>query len=329
LFRRRFAAAAIVVAMPALFLLLRQQGAPPLTAILVSASIIPIFVSALTGQLFEVVSKLHQDIMPLQRIQLSGALMRLVTIAGAASLLPSAWIASIAAGAAQAWMTSRQRLLARSRVEPSAEPISSDKKHIVRQVRRMAPGAVYFAFSGQINVWLISAFGEADVIAQVGALGRLAMGFNIVMAVFSMLFVPRFARIGPVNGASLLRWFWRAQVGLAALLSAIVIAIAAFPSAALALLGPKYALLETEVVLAAAGGAAAQFAGSAFTLAAARGVIANPLFTLPAAILVQALLAFVLPVSTAAGVLWLGILANLVFWLIHAVNFSRNAFRAG
>jgi hypothetical protein len=108
-----------------------------------------------------------------------------------------------------------------------------------------------------------------------------------------------------------------------------VIAIAAFPSAALALLGPKYALLETEVVLAAAGGAAAQFAGSAFTLAAARGVIANPLFTLPAAILVQALLAFVLPVSTAAGVLWLGILANLVFWLIHAVNFSRNAFRAG
>jgi hypothetical protein len=323
--RRRFAAVAVLVSLPILFLMLREQGASFGAALLVAASIVPLFLSSLTGQMLEVVPRLHQRLTDLQRIQLSGAGLRLATMASAAALLPYAWLASLAAGLAQTWTAWRVRRLAGDFVNLDVPPDPVARNEILQQVRRMAPGAVYYAFAGQIGVFLISMFGSTESVAQVGALSRLTMVFTIATAVFSLIVVPRFARLQGSHRRDVLRTFWQAQLALGAGLAVVVFWVSVFPDVALSVLGPGYALLKSEVGLAAAGAALALLSGTAYALGAARGVVASPWFVVPFAVTVQVALILSLPMATVAGVLWLGILSNLAFWLTHTIYFTRAA----
>jgi hypothetical protein len=321
LLRRRFALIAGAVALPVLCLLLLRQGASWQTAMLVCLSILPLFISTLTGQLYEAVGRLHQVLWPLQRTQLLGMALRVVLSTGALLLLPFAWIASVAAGLAQMWVTVRQRAIARDKADLRAAPDHDDRINMRQQVARIAPGAVYYAFSGQINIWIISIFGTSQTVAQVGALGRLAMVFNVLMAVISLVLVPRFARL-PAVAQRLRLWFWRSQVAVALVLLAMVLTVAAFPEHVLWVLGPRYASLQQELLIAVVAGALALQAACAYMLSAARGIVINPVLMIPAAIAMQVLLTAVLPVSTTAGVLWLGLLVSLFTWLMQSGYFA-------
>jgi hypothetical protein len=318
--RRRLAVVSTLAAVPILYLLLRQQGATLPIALVTSLSIMPMFLATLSGQLLEVVLKLHQEIRPLQRIQLRGAALRLLLTAGAVAAFPYAWIASAASGLAQVWATLSTRRLTAGLVDLDAEPESEATSAIVSQIKRMAPGAVYYALAGQINVWLISILGTARSVAEVGALGRLTMAFGILTGIMSLLYVPRFARL-PHGGARARRLFLAMQAALGLGLGAVVVLTWLFPGAVLALLGPKYASLRDQVTLAVAGGAAGLLASATYSLSAARGVVLSPIVVLPTAIAIQILLAVTLPVWTVAGVLWLALLSNLAFWLLHGANF--------
>ena len=55
--------------------------------------------------------------------------------------------------------------------------------------------SIYFCFSGQITIWLISIFGNTTSIAEVGALGRLAMRLNIFTVRFSIIVIPWYAKL--------------------------------------------------------------------------------------------------------------------------------------
>jgi len=112
------------------------------------------------------------------------------------------------------------------------------------------------------------------------------------------------------------------QLGLLVPLGAIIALVAAFPSATLTLLGHEYLGLKREVVLIAISGALGTLTGAAYALAAARGVVTSPWVAVPMALLVQVGLVATLPMSTVAGVLWLGVLSNLVLWLVYSLNFS-------
>lgn len=325
--RRQFGALAALVSMPVLYLLLTQQGAPTTSALLIAVSIVPLFLSSLSGQVLEIVPRLHQRLMSLQRIQISGAVLRLVASISLVTLLPYAWLANIGNGLGQLWTVWRLRRLGGELASLDEAPDLSARQNIVQQVRRTAPSAVYYAFAGQISVWLISILGSTESVAQVGALGRLAVVFNVISAIFTLVFVPRFARMDVDQGTALLQRYWMVQLTMAASLALLVSWVAVFPTLALAVLGPAYANLTHEVVLAAAGGALGLLSGSAYVLGSARGVVIAPWFVVPFAILVQAVLILSLPMSTVAGVLWLGVLTNLTFWITHAVYFSGVAIK--
>ena len=320
--RRRFALGAIIVAMPAVFLQLRQQGAAVLAALLVTASILPLLVSSITGQVLEVVPRLHQRLGRLQRIQLSGAGLRFLSAVAIIPLFPYAWLASLGAGLAQTWATWRTRRLAGSLADLNAPPDRSASREMTRLVARAAPGAIYYALAGQITVWLIALLGTTRAVAQVGALSRLAMVYNVVTAAFTVMVVPRFARAQFARDSRALAVYWRVQLALLVPLGIITLLVAAFPGTVLLLLGREYLGLTREVVLSAVGGALGTLAGSAYALAAARGVITSPWLAVPLALLIQIGLIMTLPMSTVSGVLWLGVLSNLAFWLTYALNFS-------
>lgn len=325
--RRQLGAAVALLSMPVLYILLRQQGASPGTSLLTAASIIPLFLSALSTQILEVVPRLHQRLGDLQRIQLAGAGLRLVAATGLVTLLPYAWLANLGAGLGQAWAAWRVRKLGTTLANMESAPDLAARAQILHQVRRTAPSAVYYAFAGQISVWLISILGSTESVAQVGALGRLAAIFNVITAVFTLVFVPRFARMRADSTSGPLQRYWQVQLAMVSALGAVVVLVSLFPHLTLAILGPDYAQLTREVVLAAAGGALGVLSGSAYALGSARGVVMPPWFVVPAAILAQAILIASLPISTVTGVLLLGVLTNLTFWLMHALYFTGVAMK--
>ena len=325
--RHRFALIVIVIAMPFVFVQLRQQRAGASAALLVTASILPTLLSSISNQVLEVVPRLHQRLAQLQRIQLCGAALRFLSAVAFVSLFPFAWLATVGAGVAQTWATWRVARMARTLADLQAPPDPAASREMARLVARAAPNAIYYALSGQITVWLIAFLGTTHAVAQVGALGRLAMVYNVVNAAFTVMVVPRFARAQFAAGAAAVAVFWRVQLLLLAPLLMIIALVTAFPGAVLMVLGHEYLGLNTEVVLVAVSGALATLSGIAYALAAARGVIISPWLALPLALLTQVGLLMTLPVSTVAGVLWLGLLTNLGFWCLYSLNYTLAALR--
>jgi O-antigen/teichoic acid export membrane protein len=325
--RRIFAVLAMTVAIPFVFAQLRQQGAESSTALLVTLSILPLLLSSITVQVLEVVPRLHQRLGGLQRIQLASAALRFLSTVAAVSLYPLAWLATLGAGIAQTWAMWRTARLAGTLAELQAAPDRSASREMTRMVARAAPNAIYYALSGQITVWLIAFLGTTSAVAQVGALGRLAMIYNVVTAAFTVMVVPRFARAQFAQRRGALTRYWRAQLALLVPLGLIMAVVAVFPRTVLLLLGTQYLDLLTEVLLAAAGGAVGTLAGIAYALAAARGVITSPWLVVPVALLVQAGLILSLPMSTVSGVLWLGVFSNLTLWTIYSLYFTCAVLR--
>ncbi len=318
--RRRMALLALLLALPLSYFLLRRQGAASTSAVLICLSIVPLFVSSLTGQLLQVVPRLHQQIRTLQVWQLLCAIARIVLTAIVVMLCPWTWLVIGCAGAAQAYLSWQTRRLAAERADLSAPPNLAARREIQRLVRSNCVNAAYYAFESQITIWLISIFGRTHGIAQVGALSRLNMAFTILSSTFALIVIPRFARLAASH--RILRHYGAMQLGMLAVLSLIVGFVACFPQVPLWLLGPSYGQLTREVVLSIAGGALTVMSGCAYLGAAARSVVLTPWVVVPLALVMQAVLIYLLPVGTVAGLLWLTILTNLVFWASHVVNFA-------
>jgi hypothetical protein len=135
----------------------------------------PAFVAALSSRILNTPLRLHQQIWPLQRISVGANLLRL---AGTIPVL-FAWPAAIGAllvnGVAEIFANRRLRRAAAPYADFAAAPDADAKTHIVAMVRRILPNAVYFSFSSQLGVFLVSFFGSAVAIAQIGALSRIGM----------------------------------------------------------------------------------------------------------------------------------------------------------
>lgn len=118
-----------------------------------------------------------------------------------------------------------------SRVSPSY------RREIVKMVMPLLPGQIFFALQGQITIFIASTFGGSLALAQVGAVGRFAQGFVILMALNSYVFLPRIARSRNIE---LKQNIVLALGGMSALLGLIVIIGFSFPGLLTLLLGPKY-----------------------------------------------------------------------------------------
>lgn len=323
--RRRLAIIALLFAMPATWELLIHHGAGRLDAALLCVSIVPVFVASLNGQLLQIVPRLHQQLRDLQGQQLVAGVARFGLTGAIVLLWPSAWTVTLCAAVTQIWLARGARRLAARHADLGT---GADKAALVA-IRRLVVGncgnAIYYAFEGQIIIWLVSIFGKVSAVAEVGALGRLNMGFSILSATYGLVIAPQFSRLP--DSPQVLRRYWVLQAGLAGILSLIVAAVACFPGVPLLLLGSAYGHLVHEVILSTIGGAFTVLSGCAYLSAAARGVVITPWFIVPFALTLQAVLVWLLPVDTVAGLLWLTILSNMAFWMAHVVNFARHSRR--
>jgi O-antigen/teichoic acid export membrane protein len=320
--RRRLALIAAGVAIPLILALCRRQGATWFAAVLVALSILPTFLASITGQLLEAVPRLHQRLWRLQRIQIASNLGRLATLAAVVPVAPFAAVATVITGVPQ-WIANwRLRLLAAEDADLERRPDALVRQHLIRQLRRTMPGAVYYSLSGQVAIWLIALRGGTTSVASVGALGRLAMAFAVFTAVFNVIIVPRFARLQSSERDLTLRRYWQSQAVLAAACMVPVAAVALFPDAVLAILGPQYGGLRLEALLVAGSSVVGVLENAAYVLAATRGVVAPPALSIPTLIIVQAALIALIPLDSMTGVILIGGLSTFSRWLLYCGYFS-------
>jgi len=309
--RKKFTIGSLVIATPALLYLPRHHGASWLMSGLIIVSLIPAFFTGLSGTLLEIVFKLRQNIVPLQKIQVMNNAGRLGLLSAMLFIFPWTFVVLLAAGLPQIWANIRLKALSAGYADWNQKPDAAVRKEILYIVKRVIPGAIYYCLSGQITIWLISIFGTSKALAQMGALGRLAMVLSLFGVLFSTLVSPRFARL-TANKNLLLKRFFHIMTGITVLTLFIVGFTWLFPTQVLWILGKSYSNLKTELVLNIAASCLNLIWGSAYVLGTSRGWTINPIVSIPVSILAIVCGALLINVSTLKGVLVLNLFVALI-----------------
>jgi hypothetical protein len=272
-----------------------------------------------------VVPRLRSDVSRIQTIDLSGALARFLALAVLMYLFLNGAVA-LAVGSAtlllQYWML---RAYVARVIDVRAPENPEDRAAMVGFIKSQAANAVFFCVQGQITVFLISIFGrQVSSIAEVGALGRLAMIFAVLSHLLANVFAPAFARCQNVRQ---LRWQYAAIVGAVAAFSLAIIGGAVFfPREFLFVLGNKYAHLERELLLMVAGAVITAMASTLWSLNAAKAWIAGSWLYIPLTLTTQLALIPMTDFSSVSGVLTFNLISAIPSLLLNLV-LSYRGFR--
>ncbi|MGB3801185.1 MAG: hypothetical protein WA952_15320 [Lewinella sp.] len=319
--RRQFAVFSLLVSLPILFFLLREQGMIWWHSVLLILCLTPTFWAALSGSLLQVVPKLHQDVNDLLKINVSINISRVLVTLPFVFFFPFASVAILATGASQVMGNLRFRKLSLRKADWKTDSDPVYREQIMGTVKRILPGSIYYCVSGQITVWLVAIFGSTESIANLGAIGRLMVILTLVRMVVDMLITPRYARLPSVKKAVIARFFQILAL-VALLCSFIVGAVYLFPEEFLWILGDKYADLEYEVFLMTISSCLSLVSGTAHNLSTSRGVIPNPYLFIGTTIVSQiALLALVVDYTTLAGVIMFSIYGSLINLAYRLIDF--------
>jgi O-antigen/teichoic acid export membrane protein len=314
--RKKFAVISLFISLPILFYLLLHNGAGWLTSIMIVLSIIPAFYATLSDSLLEIPLKLNQSILPLQRNQVMVSFGRLLMVAATIFLFPFAYLSILTSGIARIYGNIRLKKHTNVYADTSETEDPVAKKEISLIVRKSLPGLIYYCFSGQISTWIISIFGTPASIAQIGALGRISSIITVLMVIFSILIVPRFARIQD-QPQKLLRHYTKILIGITILLLFIVACTYLFSDQILWILGSNYKKLNVELVLLMIGTAITTIMAAALQLYLSRGWVIKYYISIAGSLLPIVLSCFLFDISTLKGILYLNILVALVQMVLH------------
>lgn len=319
--RRKFAIASLIVSTPILMYLLLLNDASWLTTTMIILSLIPAFFAALSDSLLEIVPKLHQSILPLQKNMVTVGAGRLILNALTLFVFPFTFIAILASGFTRLYGNIKLKKIANNFIDETQKPDAAVRKEILKVVKRVLPGAIYYSISGQLTVFLISIIGNSTSVAQLGAIGRLAMLLSLFSVVLSTLIIPRFARLK--NDSVLLMNRFLATFGLLILVCVSIIGLfMAFSTQALWVLGDNYSTLKKELVLYVIGSCVGLITGFIFSLSSSRGWILNPYLYITVSIISIIIGIMVFNVSTLIGVLLFNIFVNSIqtaFYLFYTL----------
>jgi hypothetical protein len=326
--RRLLAAIILPVVITVLVWLLWRNGAPAGKI----AMLVPIVLAGcgleLVTRVYAVALRLKSEVRQLQRQALLSAVVRFVLVASAVTVwfnIEVAILGVVSGFAVQYWM---MRNWSRPHLDADAAPDPEMRREIVSVVRKQSPHLAYYCVQAQITVWLISVFGSAERVAEVGALGRLAVVFSILSAVAGDVLFPAFARTQ--DPARVRRQYLQMVLAFTGLCACLLAVVALFPGPVLAVLGPQYRNLHREGVLMALCAVMGVMEGLTWELNITRAWIAPPEKFIPFDIAVMAVLIYFLDLSTVRGILMLSILSAVpsIAWAMGFAFFSMRKEQA-
>lgn len=290
-------AAALLLPCGAL-LLLRQQAPVWLALVLTGLVALTVAFNVRSGIALSI-ARLRGRIGLQQRLDLGINSAKLAVLAVAAALALDAAVAwAVALAAAAAYFVVLRRYLS-SELELTAAPSGEHRAALLRQLRGQAPNAVYYVLSSQIAVWLIGLFGNAERVAEVGALGRLAAVFTVIGAVSAALVQPYFA--ARQSGAELRAGFAGVNGFFAVLLGLLLLLALWLPGPILWVLGGSYGGLDEELVWMVAAATLAAWGGTVYSIGCARGWVMPVGLSIAGGVAAIAATASVVDVSTVVG----------------------------
>ncbi|QDK78677.1 polysaccharide biosynthesis protein [Spirosoma sp. KCTC 42546] len=327
--RKKFAVISLFFTLPVLIVLLNLHESRWYESILIILTLIPALNSALTTSIFQVAYKLDQKFAFLQKIQLLSNAARLIFLVPFIIILPWSWIAIFIAGLTQIWSNYYLRKDLKTSVNINLLPSKEVEGKIFLTVKRILPTSVYYCFSSQITIWVISIFGSTNSLAQIGGLSRLSILFTFFTTVFNTVFIPKFARL-PKSSSMVKRSFIGLQLILLAISVIIVFIAYIFSNQIIFLLGSNFNGLNKEVVLIIFSGCLGLISTSTNQLLSVRGIIMNPYIFITVAVIVQIAVALIMPLNEVVSVIYYGIFTTGTIYFVRliylALELKKNNF---
>jgi len=187
----------------------------------------------------------------------------------------------------------------------AATPTRRDKLRLFAQVAPILPGTIYFSLQGPVLAWLAAAYGTLQNVAEIGALGRIGALIGIATGFTVAVIVPR---LSAVTDERAFRRRYFACWGFLLIFGAVAILLAlAFPEKILLILGPAYAGLRAELVLAVSSAVAATWSAFVWQINRLRGWVKPQRFRVPVLLAGQMAMFSALDFSSAYNVLLFGV----------------------
>ena len=324
--RRKLGAVAIIIVTPVLYFLLVKNGASFFyTAVLIVVVLAGLLIQLSLGVL-GVVPRLRSDIARIQSIDLTGAIARLLVLVTLMYFFLNAGVAVAVATATLLLQYAMLRKYVAGVIDLDAPENAEDRAAMFGFIRKLAANAVFYCLQGQITVFLISFFARrTSSVAEVGALGRLAMIFAVLSNLLTNVFVPAFARC---QSARKLRWLYAAIIGGVGAFSLLVLCGAEiFPDQFLFVLGSKYAHLHRELLLMVGGAILSALTGTFWALNASKAWVAGSWLYIPLTLATQIALIPYTDFSSVMGVLTFNLISAIPNLLLN-IALSYRGFRS-
>lgn len=297
------------VALPLLCWMLIRNGTSVGYALLLTGAVLLGANYRLTTDVLTMVPRLHGRIDQLQKLDLGANVFRLAVLGAACLTYVNAAVAVLVASLSFGLQYVLIRRWAAEAVDLYAPTNTEDRQTIFQVVKQQAPNTIYYCVQGQLMVFLLSIFGNTRTIAEVGALGRLAVLFTIIGSIMTSIVVPQFARC---QDKSRLRSMYAQILACFALLSVALVAFAMFlPTPFLWLLGKSYAHLQKELVYIVFLTVLGSFGGAIWSLNSSRAWTQGAWVSIPITIASQLVLFPWLKMSTVSGVVLFSSLSSI------------------
>jgi O-antigen/teichoic acid export membrane protein len=287
--RRRFLVPAVCVCLPAAAWLLARNGATRTTIAELCAALALSVIPLLTASVFSVSAQLHGEYRRMQKLDFGNAVLRVALISALALSRMNALLA-ILVGAINNWVqTIFLGHWAQGHADLAASPNEADRRELLRLSRSWMPNVIFFCLQGQITLVILTMVGNVTGVADLTALGRLAVLFTIISTTFSRVLTPRFARCH--DTARLSRLYILLAGGTMLALVPMVLLAFFYPGPFLWLLGQKYASLTSECGFVVAAAAVSQLCGTMWSLNSSKAWIKSQSVGFIPAILVAQVMA--------------------------------------
>lgn len=193
--RKQLGALVVVVVVPVMYLMLVKNGASTSYTFVLIAFVLVGLAFQLSVGVLGVVPRLRSDIGKIQIFDLTAAIARLIALCGVIFFFLNAGVAVAIASGVSLLQYLMFRHYAERVVDLKAGENAEDRRAIIHLTKNLAANSVFYCFQGQITIFLIGFFAhQARSIAEVGALGRLAMIFSVITNLLTNVFIPAFAR---------------------------------------------------------------------------------------------------------------------------------------
>lgn len=315
LFRRQLLVIVSLVVVPLFSWMLCDHGASVSYMLAIVASLVIGFLFQSRISIYLVILRLQTQLGYIQKIDLVGAIARSLLVGAFCFAYLNAETAILVATVATHFQYKLLVRWIRSNVDLKQKSNDQYTEQIRSTVRHMIPTVMFYMLQGQLTIWLITVFGKTENIAEVGALGRLAVVFSIFGSVTANIVSPLFARTQ--GSHQIIALYAKILGGAVSISLGLWLLSWHFPGQLLRILGQQYRNLDNELPLMMGGACFDSLISVLWSLNNSKGWIRRAWLQIPTVLPLQIVAFRYLDVSTISGVLWFRIVSQIPFFILQ------------